>query len=67
MATVLRLWVYDGVNEEWPILVPILITSISLALFVLLSIDEDPEALEAQIRPFSVQTVDVASPGQHRD
>ena len=67
MATVLRLWVYDGVKEEWPILVPILITSISLALFVLLSIDEDPEALEAQTRPFSVQTVDVASPGQHRE
>ena len=67
IAIALRLWVYDGVNEEWPIIVPILITSISLALFVLLSIDEDPEALEAQIRPFSVQTVDVASPGQHRD
>jgi NADH-quinone oxidoreductase subunit H len=67
IAAALRLWVYDGINEEWPILIPILITSISLALFILLSIDEDPEALEAQIRPFSVQTVDVAGPGQHRE
>ena len=67
IAAALRLWVYDGINEEWPILIPVLITSISLALFILLSIDEDPEALEAQIRPFSVQTVDVAGPGQHRE
>tara|TARA_A100001037_G_scaffold193439_1_gene173112 strand:- start:1530 stop:2369 length:840 start_codon:yes stop_codon:yes gene_type:complete len=67
IAAGLRLWVYDGINEEWPILIPVLITSISLALFILLSIDEDPEALEAQIRPFSVQTVDVAGPGQHRE
>tara|TARA_B100000700_G_scaffold306225_1_gene381165 strand:- start:1459 stop:2907 length:1449 start_codon:yes stop_codon:yes gene_type:complete len=67
IAAILRLWVYDGINGEWPILIPILITSISLALFILLSIDEDPEALEAQIRPFSVQTVDVAGPGQHRE
>ena len=66
IAAGLRLWVYDGINEEWPILIPVLITSISLALFILLSIDEDPEALEAQIRPFSVQT-DVAGPGQHRE
>jgi len=66
MATILRLWVYDGINGEWPILVPILITSIGLVLFVLLSIDEDPEALAAQTRPFSVQTTDVASPGQRR-
>jgi hypothetical protein len=66
MAAALRLWVYDGINGEWPILVPILITSISLALFILLAIDEDPEALEARTRPFSVQTTDVASPGQHR-
>ena len=67
IAAALRLWVYDGINEEWPILIPVLITSISLALFILLSIDEDPEALEAQTRPFSVQTVDVAGPGQHRE
>ena len=67
IAAGLRLWVYDGINEEWPILIPVLITSTSLALFILLSIDEDPEALEAQIRPFSVQTVDVAGPGQHRE
>ena len=67
IATALRLWVYDGINGEWPILIPILVTSISLVLFILLSIDEDPEALEAQTRPFSVQTVDVASPGQHRE
>lgn len=67
MAIALRLWVYDGINGEWPIIVPILITSVSVALFILLSIDEDPEALEAQTRPFSVQTVDVASPGQHRE
>ena len=66
MAAALRLWVYDGINGEWPILIPILITSISLALFILLSIDEDPEALEAQTRPFSVQTEDPAGPGQHR-
>ena len=64
IAAALRLWVYDGINEEWPHLIPVLITSISLALFILLSIDEDPEALEAQTRPFSVQTVDVAGPGQ---
>ncbi|MEE2758761.1 MAG: complex I subunit 1 family protein [Candidatus Thermoplasmatota archaeon] len=68
IAAALRLWVYNpAVDNEWPILIPILITSISLALFILLSIDEDPEALEAQIRPFSVQTVDVAGPGQHRE
>ena len=67
IATALRLWVYDGINEEWPILVPILISSISLVLFILLSIPEDPDGLEAQSRPFSVQTVDVASPGQHRE
>ena len=67
IAAALRLWVYDGINEEWPILIPVLITSISLALFILLSIDEDPEALEAQTRPFSVQPVDVAGPGQHRE
>ena len=67
IAAAIRLWVYDGINEEWPILIPVLITSISLALFILLSIDEDPEALEAQTRPFSVQTVDVAGPGQHRE
>ncbi len=67
MAVALRLWVYDGINEQWPILVPILITLIFVALFILLSIDEDPEALEAQIRPFSVQTVDVAGPGQHKE
>ena len=67
IAAALRLWVYDGINEEWPILIPVLITSISLALFILLSIDEDPEALEAQTRPCSVQTVDVAGPGQQRE
>ena len=67
MAAALRLWVYDGINEEWPILIPILITSISLALFILLSIDEDPVALEEQTRPFSVQTIDVAGPGQHKE
>ena len=66
MAAVLRLWVYDGINGEWPILVPILITSIGLVLFILLAIDEDPEALRSRTRPFSVQTTDVASPGQHR-
>ena len=31
IAAALRLWVYDGINEEWPILIPVLITSISLA------------------------------------
>jgi len=67
MAAALRLWVYDGVAGEWPILVPILITSIGLALFVLLAIDEDPEALAAQTRPYSVQTTDAAGPGQHRE
>ena len=67
MATALRLWVYDGINGEWPILVPILITSIGLALFILLAIDEDPAAIEANTRPYSVQTTDVASPGQHRE
>lgn len=67
IAGALRLWVYDGVNGEWPILVPVLITAVSVALFVLLAIDEDPEALEAQTRPYSVQTIDVASPGQHRE
>ena len=41
-------------------------TSIGLALFILLAIDEDPEALKSRTRPFSVQTTDVASPGQHR-
>jgi NADH-quinone oxidoreductase subunit H len=67
MATALRLWVYDGINGEWPILVPILITSIGLVLFILLAIDEDPAAIEANTRPYSVQTTDVASPGQHRE
>ena len=67
MAVGLRLWVYQGQTGDWPLLVPILITLIFIALFVLLSIDEDPEALEAQIRPYSVQTVDVAGPGQHKE
>jgi hypothetical protein len=67
MATALRLWVYDGINGEWPILVPILITSFGLVLFILLAIDEDPAAIEANTRPYSVQTTDVASPGQHRE
>ena len=66
-AVGLRLWVYQGQTGDWPLLVPILITLIFIALFVLLSIDEDPEALEAQIRPYSVQTVDVAGPGQHKE
>ncbi len=66
-AVVLRLWVYDGINEEWHILVPVLITSIALALLTILAIDEDPKALEERRRPFSVQTTEVASPGQHKE
>ncbi len=42
MAFALRLYVYDG--AEWSIFVPLIITVIGITLFVILSIDEDPEA-----------------------
>ncbi len=57
MAFVLRLYVYDG--TEWPLLVPIVITVLALALFVVLSIDEDPEAK----RP--THTVTMQPAGKH--
>ena len=66
-AVVLRLWVFDGINEEWHILVPVLITAVALAVLTILAFDEDPKALEDRRRPFSVQTTDVASPGQHNE
>ena len=61
----LRLLVYDGINEEAH-LNPCSITSISFALFILLSIDEDPEALEAQ-PAIQCPNRSVAGPGQHRE
>ena len=70
MAVVLRLtWLSDwhDTGGEWPLLIPIAITAVAIALTVLLSIDEDPEALSDRRRPYSVQTVEVAAPGQHQE
>ena len=44
-----------------------LITTIAIALFVLLAIDEDPTALEGRERPYSVHVkAGPAGPGTHK-
>ena len=65
VATILRLEVWTG--EPWDLWVPVTLTLAALALFVILAIDEDEEALEVQRRPYSTQAVVKASPGSHRD
>ena len=57
----LRLGVYDG--GPWPMIVPILITIVAVALFVVLVLDEDEEALAEQRRPYHVSEINKASPG----
>jgi hypothetical protein len=54
-------------GEPWDLWVPVTLTLAALALFVILAIDEDKEALEVQRRPYSTQAVVKASPGSHRD
>ena len=44
----LRLGVYDG--GSWPLIVPVLITIVSIILFVVLVMDEDEDALAEQRR-----------------
>ncbi len=61
----LRLEVWQG--DTWSPLVIGLITTISVALFVLLAIDEDPVALEGRERPYSVYVkAGPAGPGTHK-
>ncbi|HIH84198.1 MAG TPA: NADH-quinone oxidoreductase subunit H, partial [Candidatus Thalassarchaeaceae archaeon] len=57
----LRLGVYDG--GSWPLIVPALITIISIVLFVVLVMDEDEDALAEQRRPYHVSEINKASPG----
>jgi NADH-quinone oxidoreductase subunit H len=65
VATILRLEVWTG--EPWDLWVPVTLTLAALALFVILAIDEDEEALEVQRRPYSTPAVVKAAPGCHRD
>ena len=57
----LRLGVYDG--GSWPLIVPALITIVSIILFVVLVMDEDEDALAEQRRPYHVSEINKASPG----
>ena len=60
----LRLSVWEG--DEWPLLIPSLITAVALVLFIILGIDEDKSQLEGRSRPYSVYTdVGPAAPGSH--
>ncbi len=61
----LRVSVYD--DGPWPLLVPLFITTIAVVLFAILVMDEDEEALEAQRRPYSVQSTSVAAPGARKE
>jgi NADH:ubiquinone oxidoreductase subunit H len=65
LAFWLRLAVFD--NGPWPLMVPLFITTIAVVLFVILVMDEDEEALEAQRRPYSVQSTSVAAPGAGKE
>jgi NADH:ubiquinone oxidoreductase subunit H len=65
LAFWLRLAVFD--DGPWPLMVPIFITTIAVVLFMILVMDEDEEALEAQRRPYSVQSTSVASPGAGKE
>ncbi len=65
IAVWLRLGVWQG--DTWSPLVIGLITTIAIALFVLLAIDEDPTALEGRERPYSVHVkAGPAGPGTHK-
>ena len=55
--------IFTGLNAEWPMVVPILITVVSIVLFVVLVLDEDEEALAEQRRPYHVSEINKASPG----
>jgi len=61
----LRLSIWPG--DEWPLLIPGLITAIALTLFIILGIDEDKSAMEGRTRPYSVYTESKgpASPRSH--
>jgi len=65
VAIILRLEFWTG--QPWELWVPAALSLAALALFVILAIDEDEEALQAQRRPYSTQAVVKASPGSHRD
>jgi len=61
----LRLSIWPG--DEWPLLIPGLITAIALILFIILGMDEDKSAMEGRTRPYSVYTESKgpASPRSH--
>ncbi len=61
----LRLSIWPG--DEWPLLIPGLITAIALILFIILGMDEDKSAMEGRTRPYSVYTKSKgpASPRSH--
>ena len=61
LAMVMRVAFWDG---AWPFWLAPAVTLASFAIFVVLAIDEDKEALENSNRIYHTQTLDKAYPGR---